>query len=143
MPDAWVGGTLEDGKLVMNLAQFMGNYKEEYSGVYPIFLTAFDNNTGLLLPQVTFTFNAGTRSFHEASSPLSIGINKTGYLSLQDFFECALIPENSGVESIIADDVYVTGYYDLQGRQFNEAPTTGGVYIIKYSDGTTRKVLRK
>ena len=143
MPDAWVGGTLEDGKLVMNLAQFMGNYKEEYSGVYPIFLTAFDNNTGLLLPQVTFTFNAGTRSFHEASSPLSIGINKTGYLSLQDFFECALIPENSGVESIIADDVYVTGYYDLQGRQFNEAPTTGGIYIIKYSDGTTRKVLRK
>ena len=143
MPDAWVGGTLEDGKLVMNLAQFMGNYKEEYSGVYPIFLTAFDNNTGLLLPQVTFTYNAGTRSFHEASSPLSIGINKTGYLSLQDFFECALIPENSGVESIIADDVYVTGYYDLQGRQFNEAPTTGGIYIIKYSDGTTRKVLRK
>jgi len=64
-------------------------------------------------------------------------------LSLQDFFECALIPDNSGVESIVADDAYVIGYYDLQGRQFSEAPTTGGIYIVKYSDGTTRKVLRK
>ncbi len=143
MPDAWVGGILDDGKLVMNLAQFMGNYKEEYGGVYPIFLTAFNNSTGMLLPQVTFSYNATSRSFHDASSPLSIGINKTGYLSLQDFFECALIPDNSGVESIVADDAYVIGYYDLQGRQFSEAPTTGGIYIVKYSDGTTRKVLRK
>ena len=143
MPEAWVEGILIDGKLMLGLPQFMGNYKEEYSSTYPIFLTAFDANTGLLLPDVSFNFDPETLTFNAASSPLSIGINKTGYLSLQDFFGCALIPDNSGVETIVADDAHVIGYYDLQGRQFKETPTTGGIYIVKYSDGTTRKMLLK
>ena len=141
-PQAWVFGRMVDGKLVMDVAQFMGTLKDEYSVVYPIFLTAFDINTGRLLPQVTFDFNAEDGSFSNPSSPLSIGINKTGYLSLQDYFECVLTPDNSGVNSVVADDAYIVGYYDLQGRRFNEAPDSG-IYIVKYSDGTTRKLLKK
>ena len=141
-PEAWVFGRLVDGKLVMDVAQFMGTLKDEYSVVYPLFLTAFDPNTGRLLPQVTFDFNAQNGSFTNPSAPLSIGINKTGYLSLQDYFECVLIPENSGVETVMAEDAYITGYYDLQGRRFDEAPDSG-IYIVKYSDGTTCKVLKK
>ena len=141
-PQAWVFGQLVDGKLVMDVAQFMGTITDEYNGVYPLYLTAFDLNTGLLLPQVTFDFNAGEGSFTNPSSPLSIGINKTGYLSLQDFFNCVLTPDESGVETIMADDAYITGYYDLQGRRFDEAPATG-IYIVKYSDGSTRKVLKR
>ena len=74
---------------------------------------------------------------------MSIGINKTGYLSVQDFFDCAFVRDDSGVESIIADDAYITGYYDLQGRRLDEAPANGGIYIVKYSDGTTRKVMKR
>ena len=106
-------------------------------------MTAFDVNTGLLLPQVTFNYNPQTRSFTDPTAPFSIGINKTGYLSLQDYFEAAFTPDDSGVSSIPADDAYVIGYYDLQGHQFSEAPTAGGIYIVKYSDGTTVKVLKR
>ena len=143
MPNAWVMGRLVDGQLVMDLSQFLGNYKQEYEATYPIFLTAFDPETGMLLPQVTFTFDAEKKTFTNATSPLSIGINKTGYLSLQDFFECTFIPEDAGVATILADDVHITDYYDLQGRRYDEIPSTSGIYIVKYSDGTTLKVLKK
>ena len=143
MPNSYVVGRIVDGKLVLDLTQFIGNYRQEYASTYPIYLTAFDVNTGLLLPQVTFTYNSENRSFTDASSPLSIGINKTGYLSLQDYFGAELTPDDSGVNSIPADDAYVIGYYDLQGHQFNEAPTAGGIYIVKYSDGTTVKVMKR
>ena len=143
LPDAWVMGRLVKGQLVMNLAQFMGLYKEEYSGTYPIFLTAFNNSTGLLVPQVTFTYNSEQGSYTNASAPLSIGINKTGYLSLQDFFDCEFVREDSGIDSIIADDAYITGYYDLQGHRLDEAPADGGIYIVKYSDGTTIKIMKR
>ena len=143
LPDAWVVGKLVDGKLVFNLAQFMGYYVEEYSARYPIYLTSFDPNTGLLLPQVSFDYNAESSSFTNISSPLSFGINKTGYLSLQDLYECALTPANSGVTSIVADDAYITGYYDLQGHRLDKAPDNGSIYIVTYSDGSTRKVLKR
>lgn len=143
MPNSWIVGHLVDGKLVFDLAQFLGNYRQEYASTYPIYLTAFDVNTGLLLPQVTFNYNPQTRSFTDPTAPFSIGINKTGYLSLQDYFEAAFTPDDSGVSSIPADDAYVIGYYDLQGHQFSEAPTAGGIYIVKYSDGTTVKVLKR
>ena len=143
MPDAWIAGRLVDGQLVLSLAQYMGNFKVEYSPVYPIFLTAFDLNTGLLQPQVTFNYDADTRSFSNPSYPLSININKTGYLSLQDFHDCAFIPENSGISSVVADDARVIGYYDLQGHRLETAPDSGGIYIIKYSDGTSVKILKK
>ena len=143
MPNSWIVGHLVDGKLVFDLAQFLGNYRQEYASTYPIYLTAFDVNTGLLLPQVTFNYIPQTRSFTDPTAPFSIGINKTGYLSLQDYFEAAFTPDDSGVSSIPADDAYVIGYYDLQGHQFSEAPTAGGIYIVKYSDGTTVKVLKR
>lgn len=36
----------------------------------------------------------------------------------------------------------VTGYYDLSGRRVAE-PLTNGITIIRYTDGTSRKVIRK
>ncbi len=143
MPNTWVCGRLVDGKLVMDLTQFLGYYKDTYTGTYPIYFTAFDASTGLLLPQVTFDFNPETGAFTNVSSPLSIGINKTGYLSLQDFFESNLIPKDSGVDAIMAEDAYIIGYYDLQGHRLDSEPKTGGIYIVKYSDGTTLKVLKR
>ena len=143
MPSAWVMGRIVDGKMVMNLAQFMGNYRQEYSTTYPIYLTAFDTETGLLVPQVTFNYDETTGSFTDGSAPFSIGINKTGYLSLQDFFEVSFIPDNAGVNDVVSEDAYITGYYDLQGRRLEEEPTAGGIYLVKYSDGTTLKVLKR
>ena len=121
----------------------MGSYDDMYVGAYPIYLSAFNPTTGLLLSQVTFNFNADNNSFTNSSSPLCVGINKTGYLSIQDFYEAAFVPYDSGVDSIVADDAYITGYYDLQGRRLDKAPADGGIYIVKYSDGTTQKVMRR
>lgn len=143
MPNSWVVGTIIDGELVLNLPQFIGYYRQEYGSTYPIYLTAFDISTGLLLPQVKFTYHPESHSFTNANVPMSIGINKTGYLSLMDYFEGALIPKDSGVDDIMAEDAYITGYYDLQGRRLDKAPDTGGIYIVTYSDGTTLKVLKK
>ncbi len=142
-PNEWVAGRIEDDKIVFDLPQFMNYYKEEYSGTYPIYLTTFDPNTGLLLPQVTFDYDAENGTFDHPTSPLSVGINKTGYLSLQDLYECSFAPDNSGLEQVIADDVRVVGYFDLQGHQFTDVPSTGGIYIVKYSDGTARKVMKR
>ncbi len=37
---------------------------------------------------------------------------------------------------------YITDYYDLQGHRLTDAPSTGGIYLVKYSDGTVVKVLK-
>lgn len=35
------------GSLVLSMPQFLGEFVDEYSGTYPIYLTAFDATTGI------------------------------------------------------------------------------------------------
>ena len=59
----------------------------------------------------------------------------------KDFF---FMEEKSFEDAIVdvkADDVEETGYYDLQGRK-QSAPQKG-FNIIRYSDGTSKKVFVK
>ena len=119
----WIEGTLVNGKLVLDLPQYLDNYNEEYGLSYPIFLNAFDPETGLLERQVTLDYNAVTREFSNQSMPLGIGINKTGYLNLQNYYDVVLKPvqslmygdvNNDGKVSI--DDVTVLINYLLSGN---------------------------
>ena len=49
---------------------------------------------------------------------------------------------NGGINDITADtEKSVTGYYDILGRQLKAEPTKG-FYIIRYSNGTSKKVVR-
>jgi len=47
---------------------------------------------------------------------------------------------NDGVESLVDGSAKVEGFYNLNGQRVTSAEN--GVYIIKYSDGTVRKVVK-
>ena len=49
-------------------------------------------------------------------------------------------PSSTGIVSLSVD-IRPVAWYDLQGRQLPEAPANG-LYIVKYSDGSTHKVFR-
>ena len=68
--------------------------------------------------------------------------SKSQYANATEWRRFTRIQEIAGVEGIEADNnaVEVTRY-DIHGRQLSQ-PTTG-VNIVKYSDGTTRKVIVK
>lgn len=53
-----------------------------------------------------------------------------------------VVSQQSGVKSVKSDDnKTVVGYYDLQGHQIDKPAT--GLYIVKYSDGSAEKILKK
>ena len=145
LPEAWTKGKFVDGKLVLDLPQFLGNYEDEYMGTYPIYVVGFNQNTGLIEPQVTMDYNTVTHVFDNPSKPFGLGINKTGYLNLQDFYEVSLVPvfAPGSVTSIIADGVDAVEYFDLQGRQITDPATATGIIIVKKADGSVSKVYKK
>ena len=74
-----------------------------------------------------------------------MGINKTGYLNFQDFYEGAFVPVNtpSGLNTIEVDNNHETQYYDLQGRRINDISSATGIIITRNADGTVSKMLKK
>ena len=145
LPEAWVCAQLTRGSMVMSMPQYLGDYVEEYSGTYPIYLTAFDPMTGILQPQVTMDYDPATRVFGGLSLPLSIGINKTGYLGLQDYENATFTPINpfSGVIDTLGESDQPVKYYDLQGRELTDPTSATGVVIVKHADGTATKILKR
>ena len=105
LPESWVEGRLENGQLVLDLPQYMGNYDEEYQISYPIFLNGFSQQTGLLNRQVVLDYAPETRVFSNQSTPFGFGINKTGYLNVMDFYEAVLTP----VQTFLTGDVNEDG----------------------------------
>jgi len=54
------------------------------------------------------------------------------------------LTQSAGIGSIIADEnASVTGVYDLSGRSIDAGNAQSGVYVVKYSDGSVRKVAVK
>lgn len=55
------------------------------------------------------------------------------------------LTQSSGINDIDMDasDAKVTGVYDLSGRRINAANAGSGMYLVRYSDGSTRKVAVK
>lgn len=143
LPRDCVKGELVDGKIVMNLPQFMNLYEEEYMGKYPIYLSTFDQSTGRVMPQIVFDYNEQTKSFGTSAQPLSISINKTGYLSLQDYYNMQFTPVDSSVEDVKADASGPVEYYDLQGHKLTDISNARGIIIVKNPDGTAYKMLKR
>ena len=92
LPESWVEGQLVNGKLVFDLPQYLGVYDDEYEMAYPIYFNGFNQSTGRLNRQVTLNYNSQTRVFSNQSSPIGFGINKTGYLNVQDIYQAVLQP---------------------------------------------------
>jgi hypothetical protein len=47
----------------------------------------------------------------------------------------------TGINEIAAENATVTGYFDILGRNLQEEPTKG-IYIIRYNNGKTKKIMR-
>lgn len=95
LPDAWVKGRIVGGRMVLDLPQYIGDYKEEYSITYPMYLVGFNAQTGVIQRQVKFNYNQTTGVFSNPTHPIGIGINKTGYLNLLDYYDAELTPVNT------------------------------------------------
>lgn len=104
LPEAWIEGRLANGKLVLDLPQFIGVYEEEYEIPYPVYLNGFNLETILLNRQVTLDYDPQTRAFTNPSTPMGFGVNKTGYMNVQDFFEAVLEPVQSFLTGDVNDD---------------------------------------
>lgn len=144
LPDAWVKGHLADGKLVLDLPQYLGDYVQEYDLTYPIYLVAFNGTTGRIVPQLQFDYNALTHEFTNQSTPYGAGINKTGYLNLQDFTAVSLRPVNpvvivgdvDGSGSVTIDDVTALIDILLNGNTAPAAADVDGSGSVTIDDVT-------
>ncbi|MBQ9556566.1 MAG: dockerin type I repeat-containing protein [Muribaculaceae bacterium] len=145
MPNAWVKGHLAGGKLVLDVPQYLGDYKQEYNLTYPIYLVAFDSTTGRIVPQLQFDYNPQTHVFSNQSTPYGMGINKTGYLNLQDFTGATLRPINAvsfipgdvdGSGAVTIDDVTALIDILLKGTDAPAAADVDGSGAVTIDDVT-------
>ena len=143
LPEAWVKGHLADGKLVLDLPQFLGEYKQEYNLTYPMYVVGFDGNTGRIVPQVLMDYNAQTRVFSNQSTPYGVGINKTGYLNVQDYTKVTLRPVNElirgdvdGNGKVNIDDVTALIDILLKGSEAPAAADVDGDGKVNIDDVT-------
>lgn len=139
LPEAWVVGVVSGDKLTFHLPQYLGEYNDEYLGKYPIYFTALDDHTGILMDAVTFDYDSETKTFKNHDYPISIGINKTGYLGLQDYYKGEFLTQELSVDAADAVGSVVETIFDAQGRKLNGY--TRGLNIVKSSDGSVRKVV--
>ena len=68
---------------------------------------------------------------------------KTAYQAQEPWNNYAIVVMPTGIEELETDKTAPTivGYYDLNGKPINGKQR--GAAILRYSDGTTRKVLMK
>ena len=68
---------------------------------------------------------------------------KTAYQAQQPWNQYAIVVMPTGIEELLTDNTTpaIVGYYDLNGKPINGKQR--GAAILRYSDGTTRKVLVK
>ena len=55
--------------------------------------------------------------------------------------ETAPLPQGGGVGNVTDSDIHIEAIFDLTGRRLDSPQT--GVNIVRYSDGTSRKVIMK
>ncbi len=99
----------------------------------PIVSGTFDNSTYINVPLYV---PIGSKATYEATD------------GWKDFWEIVemdvndMTPEYTAVDDIVVDgQANVIGYYTLDGKRISQPQR--GINIIRYSDGTTRKVLMK
>ena len=54
------------------------------------------------------------------------------------------LTQSAGISDItVSENAEITGVYDLSGRRISKADAKSGIYVVKYSDGSVRKVAVK
>lgn len=95
-----------------------------------------DRLTDSSLPAMTLG-HVGTDGHRFLSKPVTaIRQGDDGRLSF-DFMK-----ETTGVASPAAPEARPVAYYDLRGQRLQGRPVRPGIYVVRYSDGTTKKRIR-
>ena len=154
MPEAWIKGTLTDGKLTFNTPQYIGEVEIDDDGFFPLFFTAYDAQNGTLLNEVSFTYNAETDRYEQQSAPISIGINKAVLLTISNVYDLTFGPYvvptsiTSHLSPLIS---HLSATYDLQGRLVSHSSSSTthhpspqkGIIIVRHADGSVSKHIAK
>ena len=118
MPEAFVRGSVnKSGKVEFASPQFLGYYSSEEEGDFPIFFQAYDGDSGELLPSVEFSFDRRNGTLTAPSATIGIGINKTGLLLLQSFYDTALTPQEVVAVDALRLPAPAAAIYNLQGQR--------------------------
>lgn len=108
--------------LALNVGRVNGNDEIETSGVHLYEFTVKTDPTKML---ASIKFANRNRN----SVPIILAISK-------------VVSQQSGVVQVKSDEnKVIEGYYDLQGRKISKPDS--GLYIIRYSDGSSKKVIQK
>lgn len=87
------------------------------------------------LPAMTI-YHGGAEGRKYLSKPVTnIRRGEDGRISF-DFMAAA------GVQGPASADARPVAYYDLRGQQLQGPPVRPGIYVVRYSDGTTKKCIR-
>jgi len=127
-PDGWVKGDIDGDRLTFDLPQYLGTYDDGYGLVYPFYFIAFDTVTGELLPEATLHYDDATGTFDEASTGLGISINKTSFLTAQEYYnpiftkfnDVPAVPSRPVITDFNGEDeksAYIT--VNINGRSLN------------------------
>ena len=96
-----------------------------------------------MLQQLVFNYDSATGIFSNPSNAYGVGINKTGYLNVQDIYDATLIPVFAALTDIQADPTGTVEHYDLQGRRIYDINSARGIVITRNADGSVTKSFRK
>lgn len=94
LPDAWVKGRLENGKIVFEGAQYLGTIEEDNEKM-PAYFIPFNPNTGDLLSTISFDFDSEAGTLQATQQAAGICLNRARLLTYVDMYspELTLIPD--------------------------------------------------
>jgi hypothetical protein len=140
------------------IGKFSFRYSQITSIVIPVSVThigmyAFDYC--LSLKDVTvFWLNPSNSIFDGRDSPFDYGLDvssinlhvpsgtKPAYQNVDIWKDFNILDDATGIETVNSASARPVAYYNLQGQTLAKEPASG-IYIIKYNDGTAKKVLKK
>lgn len=116
-----------------NDAVFTFSKRYRFDGGHP-------ENVTVRLSEVIATLDNTTSPVASVTITTECGVDDWGYGSLA-FFAFSAISTTTGIENATVQNAKVQGIYTIDGKQVAEP--TKGVNVVKYTDGTARKVVVK
>lgn len=94
LPNAWVKGRVENGKVLFDGPQFLGTY-EDYNEKMPAYFIPFSPTTGELLSTISFDYDSEVGTLAATQQAVGICLNRARLLTLVDLWgpELTLIPD--------------------------------------------------
>jgi len=121
--------------------------KTNYNSIFLPAAGTFDENIGLVNIGINGLYWSSTENnsdaagyfyFNNTTAIVSSYGNKASALNVR-----SVKGNSTGINAVSVDteNAKITGYFDILGRKLTEEPTKG-IYIIKYDNGKTKKMMK-